>query len=495
MARLSNATTTHFSSPRQFMTDEANNLFLATSPKAVRNRTPRNNTPKTMESPILSPFLPQTLESSRPSPTEEVMPAKKEEEDGAQDEEDETMEDCDDESIETASTHSSLIDHEKENTTPKFIEDHTNPFLVGGTSALLDMKRAARGQGKADIMLTPSGPSGPSGSSSSSSSSQGVVRRSKRLALDSLSPWRWNLEEQYGLPPMPYSKNGKGQGLPFIEGCGGPITKYTGQNAVSDWIETTSNRSSSPTPESSSSTGGAGSSTQRNRLSNGWTTGSSSSSSSSSSSPSIAGPSSSKGAQIKIPDHLPNSFSFEHRQPSATVAKVTQKIIQPASLAFNRRAQQVAGRIYYWKNGGYNLVNEQDKQQWPGEWKFDVYQDPESPDAVSTTFANNNAGASMPIPSSTSYLGKGKLTDRQLSGPASKRRRLQRESSSGLDSSPSGRDMDIQKSMTPPPSHPTSPAPGNKTPRPQGKLQDRYDFRERRMLNSPLSTPSRRSMA
>ncbi|KAG0079903.1 hypothetical protein BGZ92_000849 [Podila epicladia] len=470
------------------MNDEANNLFLATSPKAIRNRTPRNNTPKNMENPAPSPFALQTLDSSQPSLAEEVMPVKKEEEDGTQDEEDETMEDCDDESIETESTHSSLIDHEKENTTPKFIEDHTNPFLVGGTSALLDMKRAARGQGKADIMSTPSGPSG-----SSSSSSQGVVRRSKRLALDSLSPWRWNLEDQYGLPPMPYSKNGKGQGSPFIEGCGGPITKNFGQNAVSDWIETTSNRSSSPTPETSS-TGDAGSSTQRNRPSNGWTTGSSSTSSSSSSSPSIAGPSSSKGAQIRIPDYHPNSSSSEHRQPSATVAKVTQKIIQPASLAFNRRAQQVAGRIYYWKNGGYHLVNEQDKQQWPGEWKFDVYQDPESPDAMSTTFANSNSCASLPPPSSTSYLGKGKLTDRQLSGPASKRRRLQRESSSGFDSSPSGRDMDIQKSMTPPP-HPTSPAPGNKTSRPQGKLQDRYDFRERRMLNSPLSTPSRRSVA
>ncbi|KAF9319134.1 hypothetical protein BG003_009833 [Podila horticola] len=479
--------TSHFSSPRQFLNDEANNLFLATSPKAVRNRTPRNNTPRSMEKPVPSPFPLPTLESSRPSPTEVDMPTKTEKEDEAQDE-DEAMEDCDDDSIETASTHSSLIDHEKENTTPKFTEDHTNPFLVGGTSSLLDMKRAARGQGKADMMSTPSGPPG---SSSSSSSSQGVVRRSKRLALDSLSPWRWNLEEQYGLPPMPYSKNGKGQGSPFIEGYGSPITKHIGQNAVSDWIETTSNRNSSPTPESSSS-GGAGSSTQRNRPLNGWTTGSSSSSSSSS--PSIAGPSSSKGAQIRIPDHHPNSSTSEQRQPSATVAKVTQKIIQPASLAFNRRAQQVAGRIYYWKNGGYHLVNEQDKQQWPGEWKFDVYQDPESPDAVSSTFANNNTGAGTSTPSSTSYHGKGKLTDRQLSGPASKRRRIQREPSSGLDSSPSGRDMDIQKSMTPPP-HPTSPSPGNKSSRPQGRLQDRYDFRERRMLNSPLSTPSRRSMA
>ncbi|KAG0040390.1 hypothetical protein BGZ82_003115 [Podila clonocystis] len=469
------------------MNDEANNLFLATSPKAVRNRTPRNSTPKTMENPVPSPLPLQTLGSSRPLSTEDSMPLRKEEEDEAQGEEDEAMEDCDDESIETASTHSSLIDHEKENTTPKFTEDHTNPFLVGGTSALLDMKRAARGQGKADIMSTPSGPSG---SCYSSSSSQEVVRRSKRLALDSLSPWRWNLEEQYGLHPMPYSKNGKGQGSPFIEGCGSSITKFNGQNAVSDWIETTSNRSSSPTPETSSS-GGVGSSTQRNRPSNGWTTGSSSSSSSSS--PSNAGPSSSKGAQIRIPDHHPNSSSSDRRQPSATVAKVTQKIIQPASLAFNRRAQQVAGRIYYWKNGGYHLVNEQDKQQWPGEWKFDVYQDPESPDAVSTNFANNNAGASAPTPS-TSYHGKGKLTDRQLSGPASKRRRIQRETSSGLESSPGGRDMEINKSMTPPP-HPTISSPGNKTPRPHGKLQDRYDFRERRMLNSPLSTPSRRSMA
>ncbi|KAF9371563.1 hypothetical protein CPC16_002992 [Podila verticillata] len=489
----SNATTPPHFNPRQFMNDEANNLFLASSPKAVRNRTLCNNSPRNTEvKPVPSPFL-QALGSVRPSPEE--VSIKTEEEEEAEEEEgylqDEAMEDCDDDTIETASTHSSTIDHEKENTTPKFTEDHTNPFLVGGTGALLDMKRAARGQAK-DMTSTPSGPSG----SSSSSSSQGVVRRSKRLALDSLSPWRWNLEEQYGLL-LPYSKGGKGQGSPFIESSGSPTLKHTGQNAVSDWIETTSNRSYSPAPESSSS-GGAGSSTLRNRSSNGWTTGSSSSSSSSTT-PSIAGPSSSRGAQIRIPDHHPNSSSSDQRhRPSATVAKVTQTIIQPASLAFNRRAQQVAGRIYYWKNGGYHLVNEQDKQQWPGEWKFDVYQDPESPDSVAA-LSNSYTSPSPTTSSSTNYQGKGKLTDRQLSGPASKRRRLQREPSIGDSSnSPSGRDMElIHKSMTPPP-HSTSPSPaGNNTPssRPHAKLQDRYDFRERRMLNSPLSTPSRRSMA
>lgn len=485
----SNATTPSHFSPRQFLNDEANNLFLASSPKAVRNRTPCNKSPRNTEvKPVSSPFL-QTLDSVRPSP-EEVYIKKEEEEEGEEgDSQDEAMEDCDDDTIETASTHSSTIDYEKENTTPKFTEDHTNPFLVGGTSALLDIKRAARGQAK-DMASTPSGPSG-----SSSSSSQGVVRRSKRLALDSLSPWRWNLEEQYGLL-LPYSKGGKGQGSPFIESSGSPTPKHIGQNAVSDWIETTSNRSHSPAPESSSS-GGAGSSTQRNCSSNGWTTGSSSSSSSTT--PSTAGPSSSRGAQIRIPDHHPNSSSSDQRpRPSATVAKVTQTIIQPASLAFNRRAQQVAGRIYYWKNGGYHLVNEQDKQQWPGEWKFDVYQDPESPDAIAVR-QGSNASSSPTTSSSTNYHGKGKLTDRQLSGPVSKRRRLQRESSSGDSSnSPSGRDMEIiHKSMTPPP-HSTSPSPaGNKTPssRPHAKLQDRYDFRERRMLNSPLSTPSRRSVA
>ncbi|KAF9430796.1 hypothetical protein BGZ94_003846 [Podila epigama] len=548
------------SSSQQFMEDEENNLFLASSPKAIRRRTPqRPTTPKltTLDgrSPALTaPIFSLTkIETMLQGSTSKFMEERKENDHDDDDEEEENTQQLretmatdenDDDATETASTHSSSIDLEKENTTPKFTDDHFNPFLVGGSYTLKDTKKS-----KASSSSSSSSSSKVEGTSASAepsvpstpTSSSGVVRRSKRLALDSLSPWRWNgLEEQFGLAHGTLSaKMGKGAaGAPFIESCGSPSTKTSNeQNAISAWVESTFSQGiqgaipgSSSTQSTSSShrpiaaarratrqrSGQNSPSTVTLAASSTTAAAAASSSSSSSSSSGIAASSSSpsssssKGTQIKLPDNHPNSAAAAERRSSATVTKVTRTIIQPASIAFNRRAQQVAGRIYYWRNGSYHLVSEQDKHQWPGEWKFEVYQDPESPVGTPSV---KSSGASSPT-GAYHGKGKGKVTDRPLCVPSTKRRRLQREPSMGLgdsasgDASPGGSRRDLETGLThkdvcmTPPS-PSSPTTGvNRNPTgiwhqtPQAaKLQDRYDFRERRMMNSPLSTPSRRSLA
>lgn len=147
-------------------------------------------------------------------------------------------------------------------------------------------------------------------------------------------------------------------------------------------------------------------------------------------------------------------------------------------------------------------MSEQDKQQWPGEWKFEVFQDPESPDAMPSV-ENSDMEA-------TTYKGKGKgkMTERQLSGPASKRMKVIREPLGGLSeqtTSTAVQQQDpeplmhagtgIEQDATPPPS-PGSRASAKRQEtgqmEKQSRLQDRYDFRERRMLNGPLTSKSRR---
>lgn len=178
------------------------------------------------------------------------------------------------------------------------------------------------------------------------------------------------------------------------------------------------------------------------------------------------------------------------------------------------------------------MVSEHDKQQWPGEWKFDIFQDPESPDASPNPFSienNHNSSASVSethsgfgtttTSTAATYKGKGKMTERQLGGPASKRMKMIREPLGGLyeqtgspgplqqqqqqqqpDPEPlhTGIGIGIEQDTTPP-SSPSSRASAAAARRQeaspmekQSRLQDRYDFRERRMLNGPLTSKSRR---
>ncbi|KAF9967206.1 hypothetical protein BGZ70_010423, partial [Mortierella alpina] len=341
--------------------------------------------------------------------------------------------------------------------------------------------------------------------------SSGSITRSRRLALGSISPWRWNtFDEHTSLLALAHLKgnNSNTKVLGLLDGASCGAYSKT-DPSVSEWVESTlqhkGHHASETAPASGTGAAGAAVATAATAAGADLTSASSSSSSSSSSSlaptTTAAGGSKSRsgpgskftmsstsstslfGPPIsgkgKLPDHHPNSAEAAAERKagpaSSIVAKLTENVIQPHSVAFNRRAQQVAGRIYYWKHGSYHLVSDQDKQQWPGEWKFEVFQDPESPGATMsctgqqgessgsssssgggfsggiigsssstsisnshslhtgfTTSSSSSSSSSSAAAATATYHGKGKLTDRQLSGPASKRLRVHREPLAGF---------------------------------------------------------------
>ncbi|KAF9209716.1 hypothetical protein BGZ49_001786 [Haplosporangium sp. Z 27] len=468
------------SNARQFMTDEANNLFLAQSPRAIR--TPRRiatlaDQPGISPSPVKPPRAPDMaslLQQTDDAPAgpcnlldHVIYPDLGE-----------------DDAIETESVQSSTGDFEKENRTPKSPDESTNPFYVGGT------KRHTRSSvSKTDGSTTPTGSSTPAG----------TITRSKRLALGSISPWRWNtFDEQFAFSSQSNTKGSKNLGCM-------DNSSSKSDNSVSEWVDSVV---SSERGSASSGNPASSSSAQKSRQTPGGKT---------SSSTSLIGPPlGGKNSTAKLPEHHPNSVESAERKggPSSVVAKLTATVIQPHSIAFNRRAQQLAGQIYYWKHGSYHLVSEHDKQQWPGEWKFEVFQDPESPGSSSkaeTSSSNSTTAA---------YSGKGKLTDRQLRGPVSKRSRIHRESYNGtLEhtnncngevgdgnnininfqsndaglSQLSGVHDEPDIALPPSPSHRASRMRQNAAlSAKQSHLDARYNFRERRMLNEPLTSRSRR---
>ncbi|KAG9063922.1 hypothetical protein KI688_004036 [Linnemannia hyalina] len=481
------------SSPRQFMNDEDNNLFLTQSPRAIR--TPRKpmsqlesssnfttQSPADRSTPSTSASAQASFSSGdysastnshsyfQPVPTSTALMTP-----GAS----QSTEFYDDDMTDTESVLSSQGDQEKENVTPKMSDDPSNPFFVSSES-----KRTIR-YTKTDGSTTPTG----------CTTAPGTIRRSRRLALGSISPWRWNSFDEQG------NLLHAGLGVGFLKGKG------------SDWTE-----GKHPKGTAAGCSG---------ELSAGSSSGSSSAAGSSSTNKAVMiGPPLNGKSSKQLPDNHPNASDTLDRKgvPSKTAMKNAESIIEPQSVAFNRRAQKVAGSIFYWKNGNYQLVSETDKQQWPGEWKFEVYQDPESPGAPSAAEEADYAAATShsftAASSSTTatYFGKGKLTDRQLSGPSSKRMRVtagNETSHQGVGSSPHTSESDLTGSgitdaqdLVPPPS-PTpmsaintsannSPQasklmgsrPG--TPSKKARMQDRYDFRERRMLNEPLTPRSRR---
>ncbi|KAF9355904.1 hypothetical protein BGX26_005979 [Mortierella sp. AD094] len=486
---------------RQFMTDEANNLFLTQSPRAIR--TPRRMA-NTVDQSGISPSIEKParvpdLASFAPQADEALV--------GPYNSLDHILhvDLNEDDAIETESVQSSAGDFEKENHTPKFTEESANPFYVGGA------KRHTRSASKVDGSTTPTGPS---------STSSGTITRSRRLALGSISPWRWNtFDDHTGLTSQNNIKGVKN--LSCMDGASNSSCKA--DSSVSEWVESVvfqqrgTTASSDPVGVAGSiSTASSSSSAQKNRQAMGGKA-LFASSMSSTSAPLIGPPLGGKSLAAKLPDHHPNSAEAAERKggPSSIVAKLTASVIQPHSVAFNRRAQQLAGRIYYWKHGSYHLVSEQDKQQWPGEWKFEVFQDPESPGASSQGENSSSSSATA------TYSGKGKLTDRQLRGPASKRTRIHRESLSGplehtinnsvgdINDGSNGNsdfqnnDTDLSQltgvndeqdvTLPPSPSHRASKMRQNAArSAKQSHLDARYNFRERRMLNEPLTSRSRR---
>ncbi|KAF9280481.1 hypothetical protein BGZ88_012164 [Linnemannia elongata] len=484
------------SSPRQFMNDEDNNLFLTQSPRAIR--TPRKpmsqlesssntatqspadrSTPSTSTSAAHASSSSSDYSSStsttahshiQPVPTPIALMTP-----GAS----QSTEFDEDDMTDTESVLSSQGDQEKENVTPKMSDDPSNPFFVASES-----KRSIR-YTKTDGSTTPTG----------CTTAPGTIRRSRRLALGSISPWRWNSFDEHG--NLLYA--GLGAGL--LKGKG------------SDWTEGKQTKVTAAGCSGESSVGSSSGS-------------SSAAGSSSTSKAAMIGPPLNGKSSKQLPDNHPNAPDTTERKgvPSRTAMKNAESIIEPQSVAFNRRAQKVAGSIFYWKNGNYQLVSETDKQQWPGEWKFEVYQDPESPGAPSAAEEADHAAAtshSFAAGSSSTtatYFGKGKLTDRQLSGPSSKRMRItvaNETSHQGVGTSPHASESDLigsgitdaQDLAQPPSPTPMSAIntsgsnspqasklmgslPG--TPSKKARMQDRYDFRERRLLNEPLTPRSRR---
>ncbi|KAI1303234.1 hypothetical protein EDD11_005429 [Mortierella claussenii] len=481
-----------------FMTDEPNNLFLTKSPRAIR--TPRRTRIAAIPSgrvgvgagvgagvgtgaaqPVTPIPMPASFGPSTASPAADLLSGSDMMEQGML-AMDATLESSgfywDDEAAAMAAAATSPVGHgpvdedvletesvlsfdtEKENHTPKMPEDLANPFFVGESKRF-----STRSHVKMDGSTTPTGPS----------MTSGTITRSKRLALGSISPWRWNTFADHAtLASLLQGKGSKGLG--FIDG----ISKsgYT----VSEWVETykgnsdvttsatTASSSSALSSASTSASSSSVSSSASSSASSSFSTSSSVSSASSSSFPTtktrshvssgsstMLGPSlAGKGLTAstvstihKIPEDHPNSVETAERKqgPSAIVAKVTESVIQPNSMAFNRRAQQLAGRIAYWKHGTSHLISENDKQQWPGEWKFEVFEDPASPGAPSTSASSlsfmSSSGSSLHHGdgyNATPYTGKGKLTERQLSA---KKMRLDVEV-----------DMDRDASSPPPsPSH------------------------------------------
>ncbi|KAF9908612.1 hypothetical protein BX616_000070 [Lobosporangium transversale] len=489
------------SQQNQFMTDEANNLFLTQSPRAIR--TPRRLQGQANASPSTAGAI--TAASSSTSTSAATSAVAPEFEDCVSANSDAAitfwqddgtishigLDFTEEEPVETESIQGS-VDLEKENITPKMSDDSTNPFYVGPSR-----RQTRSSYSKTDGCTTPTGPL---------TASSGTITRSKRLALGSISPWRWNtFADPAVLASLLQVKGSKGLG--DVAGCKG----------MSEWVESISQQKGGASVmipndlsgASSSSGPGSSSSNAKNRET---VASSSIPSSSTLFGPLLPGrstntaPNSSTTAteSKKLPADHPNSMESAERRsgPSAAfVAKVTETVIQPNSVAFNRRAQRLAGRISYWKHGSTQLLSEQDRQQWPGEWKFEVYQDPESPNSPTNFGEGSSASASHAFPLSDSfsvasapvpYKGKGKLTERQLSGPSSKRARIHRESLSGgcpesdptPDQHDGGQEEEEEAQLPPSPSHRAADR--------QARLKDRYDFRERRLLNSPLTSQSRR---
>ncbi|KAF9973231.1 hypothetical protein BGZ73_003569 [Actinomortierella ambigua] len=422
----SSSSTAAATSPGQslgkFMADEDHNLFLTSSPKAVR--TPRKSAPSPghfqPSSPVPAPrfFSPKRMAHSSTSSAvdidnadvsttttpgepvqftiyqdsdtdlddelEDVRPrnlkfGRRDETIGASDNEDnaeeEAEEDVDeDDRVETESLPSSVGgETEKENMTPKLSDDGP-AFFIGGpyskrsyagghaTPGGWTTGHASSSSSAATAATAAAATASGSGGSAScstptigdGSTKPGVITRSKRNALGTISPWRWNsvLADQILAMYMKGCKSGSSSGT----------TGSCGQSSSS----------------SSSSNGGPSASGDTNTFANAASSSSSSSAagaSSSSSSTSCAGASSSSSSsskKVKIPE-LPSIT------PNPQLAKMAEEAVKPGAAAFTRRAQQVAGRIYYWKHGGYHLISDQDKQTWPGEWKFDIFQDPDSP--------------------------------------------------------------------------------------------------------------------
>ncbi|KAF9084318.1 hypothetical protein BGX23_010614 [Mortierella sp. AD031] len=495
------------SSPRQFMNDEDNNLFLTQSPRAIRTprkpmsqldnnnmhtRSPAERSASTISASAASASsssadysastsTPAALGAAsyiQPVPTPAALMTP-----GAS-----QLDFNDDDMTDTESVMSSQGDQEKENVTPKMSDDPSNPFYVSSES-----KRTMR-YTKTDGSTTPTG----------CTTAPGTIRRSRRLALGSISPWRWNSFDEYG-------------NLVYVTGLAGGLK---GKGA--EWTEGRQSKCSAAGESSLASSSGLGSASG---LGAGTGAGSSSTSKPSMIGPPLNGKGSGSSSK-QLPDNHPNAPDSGDRKgmPSKNAMKLAESMIQPQSVAFNRRAQQVAGRIYYWKNGTYQLVSESDKQQWPGEWKFEIYQDPESPGAPTALEETDLMAAASTNSSSaattTPYLGKGKLTDRQLSGPYSKRMRVsggaETVQQAVVGTSPhtleseltsAGASLDTPSQELAPPASPTSAVNtsgsnspqssklmGSRTgtPSKKARLQDRYDFRERRMLNEPLTPRSRR---
>ncbi|KAF9429401.1 hypothetical protein BGZ76_001354 [Entomortierella beljakovae] len=473
-------------SPRQYMNNDPDSPDFTKSPRVIR--TPRRlakAAEQANSSPMVKPFRPLDLISmARQTDDIAVEPF--------------NLSDLsahsnlyEDDTNEIESVHSSVGgDFEKENHTPKHPSESANPFYVGNT------KRQTRSSTKTDGSTTPTGPS----------STSGNINRSGRLALGSISPWRWNTFDEQCLAS--HAKGGKHTCC--LDSAGNSSCKA--DSSVSEWVESILSNQKGAVG-TSDNTGSSSSSSQRSRPAV------YSKPSTSSSTQLVGPPLGNKGPASKLPESHPNSVeSAERRAASSSImAKLNESVIKPNSVAFNRRAQQLAGQIYYWKHGTYQLVSEQDKQQWPGEWKFEIFQDPESPGAPSQ---GDNGSSCPPPPPPTTYSGKGKLTDRQLRGPAFKRTRIHRESFSGSiehtinlnndntnDNNGTNSNItfrsndsdlaniglvDDEQDSSPPPSPSQRASRIRLRSAKQSQLDARYNFRERRMLNEPLTTRSRR---
>lgn len=105
-------------------------------------------------------------------------------------------------------------------------------------------------------------------------------------------------------------------------------------------------------------------------------------------------------------------------EDAAAIRRVIECEIEPQRVAFNRQAQKVAGQIFHWHQGEYRLVDEKERQNWPSEWKFEVFKDPD-------TSAGGQGPTTTTTMTASSTKGKGKMVDSV--GTAPKRARHTRE--------------------------------------------------------------------
>ncbi|KAG0050670.1 hypothetical protein BGZ83_004536 [Gryganskiella cystojenkinii] len=373
-----------------------------------------------------------------------------------------------DDPFEIASTQSSSssADTEKENLTPKYSND---PTAAAGTSCT---GSSSSSHPKPDaISTTSSALPPPPQPPQPPTCMAGAITRSRRVTLGAISPWRWNT---FGPDPsLLLSKKG-------LAGS----SSYKKSGTV---IGTLGCR-----PEQQSLVGSSGTATTSN-------------------------------------DNTTMGSQEEHANKNSTDAAVIKRLteteIQPHQIAFNRRAQQVAGQIYYWKQGGLHLIDEDERQNWPGEWKFEVFKDPESPKDSSSS----SSLASRTATASATSKGKGKMVDR--SGPAAKRARIYRESlgnaqqessttlvtsshntlSSSSDvlgtrrrplaTKQTDEEMTEFVATSTTPSNATAPSTAATVPRSSStahqsvQQRERYEFRERRILDYPLTRRRRQCRA